>query len=140
MGRRNSPLNTLCYDNSNYIVYYRHFMSIDRTNKESNMGYDRIYINYWFFYLCNHSILFIMSVVSAEEFLLSHRWYNGEMTSQQEQDLLVIMSEFAETHRKEALKQASIKARVQHVVTGGADYYIVNKDSILNAYSKKNIK
>jgi neutral trehalase len=47
---------------------------------------------------------------------------------------------YAELHRKECLKQASEKARKQHVCTGGASYYIVNKDSILNAYSKKNIR
>jgi hypothetical protein len=47
---------------------------------------------------------------------------------------------YAELHRQEALKQASQKARKQHVCTGGASYYIVNKDSILNAYSKKNIR
>jgi hypothetical protein len=78
-------------------------------------------------------------IVSAEEFLLGHRWYNGQLSQQEEQDFLTIMREFAEMHRKEALKQASNKARTQHVCTKGADYYIVNKDSVLNAYSKKNI-
>lgn len=81
-----------------------------------------------------------MSVVSAEEFLLGHRWYNGEMSQQQEQDFLVIMREFAEMHRKEALDQAKHKARAQKITDpDGGTYHIVNKDSVLNAYSKKNI-
>lgn len=79
-------------------------------------------------------------VVSAEEFLFNHRYYNPNEGQMDDDYMMVIMQEFAEAHRQEALKQAAGKARTQHVVTRGADYYIVNKDSILNAYSKKNIR
>ena len=81
-----------------------------------------------------------MATKTAEDFLLSHRWYNGQLSQEEENNMIIIMQEFAEAHRQEALKQASNKARTQHVCTGGASYYIVNKDSILNAYSKKNIR
>jgi len=81
-----------------------------------------------------------MGVISVEEFLDNHRLYEGFENSRQTQEFHTIMIEFAEMHRKQALKEASEKARTQHVVTRGADYYIVNKDSILNAYSRKNIR
>lgn len=49
--------------------------------------------------------------------------------------------EYAELHRQECLKQASEKAKKQFIPTGGNNgYFIVNKDSILNSYSKKNIR
>jgi hypothetical protein len=47
---------------------------------------------------------------------------------------------FAELHRKECLKQVAAKAQKSFVPSANGGYYIVNKDSILNAYSKKNIK
>ena len=49
---------------------------------------------------------------------------------------------FAEAHRKEGLRQASEKAKKSFVMHshGQGGYYVVNKDSILNAYSKKNIR
>jgi hypothetical protein len=79
-------------------------------------------------------------MITAESFLLAHRNYDNIMTQEQENDFLVIMREYGEMVRQECLKQAADKARTQHVVTRGADYYIVNKDSILNAFSKKNIR
>ncbi len=82
-----------------------------------------------------------MAVTSAEEFLDNHRLYEGFENSRQTQEFHTIMREFAEMHRKECLEQVKAKARPQKVsgTNGGADFYIVNKDSILNAYSKKNI-
>lgn len=49
---------------------------------------------------------------------------------------------YAELHRQECLKQASEKAQKSFVTHshGQGGYYVVNKDSILNAYSKKNIR
>ncbi len=81
-----------------------------------------------------------MAIVSAEEFLFNHRYYNPSQVQMEDEYMMVVMREFAEMHRQEALENAKNKARTQHVVTRGADYYIVNKDSILNAYSKKNIR
>ena len=46
-------------------------------------------------------------------------------------------------HREECLKQAAAKAKksfVEDKNTKGGGYYVVNNDSILNAYSKKNIR
>lgn len=57
------------------------------------------------------------------------------------EDIEKVMIAFADMHVREALKQASEKARKQFIPTGGnKGYYIVNKDSVLNAYSKKNIR
>ncbi len=81
-----------------------------------------------------------MPVVSIEEFIDSHRHSVFLDNEPVRRAALIIAQEFAEAHRQECLNQAAGKARTQHVVTRGADYYIVNKDSILNAYSKKNIK
>jgi hypothetical protein len=51
------------------------------------------------------------------------------------------LRDFAELHRQEILNQASEKARKSFVpLPNGGGYYVVNKDSILNAYSKKNIR
>lgn len=81
-----------------------------------------------------------MGTTTAEDFLLSHRFYDGSLTQSQEEDFMVIMREFAEMHRKEALTQAKEKARVQKITDpDGGTYHIVNKDSVLNAYSKKHI-
>lgn len=74
-----------------------------------------------------------MAIPTAEEFL---KPFIKDVTNTQ----LELMRAFAELHRKEALKQASEKARKQYVPGPGGGYYIVNKDSILNAYSKKNIR
>ena len=53
------------------------------------------------------------------------------------------MIEFAKMHVQEALKQASEKAEVEHELSNpydpNSEYQIVNKDSILNAYSLENI-
>ena len=64
----------------------------------------------------------------------------GYMSTGMNNLLLKAMRTAVELHREECLKQAAQKAKKQHVCTGGASYYIVNKDSILNAYSKKNIR
>lgn len=81
-----------------------------------------------------------MSIISAENFLDNHRLGDIFSTEELREAALILSKELAEMHRQEALNQAASKARTQHVVTRGADYYIVNKDSILNAYSKKNIQ
>ena len=56
-------------------------------------------------------------------------------------DMLI---EFAKMHVQEALKQASVEAEVEHELSNpydpNSEYQIVNKDSILNAYSLENIK
>ena len=56
-------------------------------------------------------------------------------------DMLI---EFAKMHVQEALKQASVEAEVEHELSNpydpNSEYQIVNKDSILNAYSLGNIK
>jgi hypothetical protein len=76
-------------------------------------------------------------VVTAEEFLKSQNYPDSLSGGTLEQAL----KDFAELHRQECLKQASEKARKQFIPTGGNNgYFIVNKDSILNAYSKKNIR
>jgi hypothetical protein len=63
-------------------------------------------------------------------------------------DCVVMMIEFAKMHVQEALKEASEKVRQiedPYAYTGntGSEYpadYIVDKDSILNAYPLTNIK
>ena len=54
------------------------------------------------------------------------------------------MIKFAKMHVQEALKQASVEAEVEHELSNpydpNSEYQIVNKDSILNAYSLENIK
>ena len=56
-------------------------------------------------------------------------------------DMLI---EFAKMHVQEALRLASIEAEVEHELSNpydpNSEYQIVNKDSILNAYSLGNIK
>ena len=56
-------------------------------------------------------------------------------------DMLI---EFAKMHVQEALKQASVEAKVEHELSNpydpNSEYQIVNKDSILNAYPLENIK
>lgn len=48
-----------------------------------------------------------------------------------------LMIEFARLHVKEALKQATIKAEIKDTYNR---YTVIDKDSILNAYSEDNIK
>mgnify|MGYP003416922325 FL=1 len=59
-------------------------------------------------------------------------------------DIKDIMIEFAKLHVQEALRQASEKAETDYELDNPYDansaYYIVNKDSILNAYSLDTIK
>ncbi len=52
------------------------------------------------------------------------------------------MLKACELHRQECLKQAADKAQKSFIPSSGkgGGYYVVNKDSILNAYSKKNIR
>ena len=54
------------------------------------------------------------------------------------------MIEFAKMHVQEALRLASVEAEVEHELSNpydpNSEYQIVNKDSILNAYSLENIK
>ena len=56
-------------------------------------------------------------------------------------DMLI---EFAKMHVQEALRLASVEAEVEHELSNpydpNSEYQIVNKDSILNAYSLENIK
>ena len=56
-------------------------------------------------------------------------------------DMLI---EFAKMHVQEALRLASVEAEVEHKLSNpydpNSEYQIVNKDSILNAYSLGNIK
>lgn len=66
----------------------------------------------------------------------------------EDQDILNAMIEFAKYHVEQALKAASEKAKQKKKeipyegVRAGGSYYIdiIDKDSILNAYSLKNIK
>ena len=81
-------------------------------------------------------------VVTAQEYLKSKslKGSNDSFTDKQIEEFLI---EFAMLHREEALKQASVKAKrsfVPDINTKGGGYYVINKDSILNAYSKKNIR
>ena len=59
-------------------------------------------------------------------------------------EYIQIAIEFANLHVKEALKEASKKAKTKKDVAifaeGTFETQIVDKDSILNAYSLKNIK
>jgi hypothetical protein len=76
-------------------------------------------------------------VVSAQEFIASQNYPDSLSGGTLEQAL----RDFAELHRQEILNQASEKARKSFVpLPNGGGYYVVNKDSILNAYSKKNIR
>ena len=54
------------------------------------------------------------------------------------------MIKFAKMHVQEALRLASVEAEVEHELSNpydpNSEYQIVNKDSILNAYSLENIK
>ena len=56
-------------------------------------------------------------------------------------DMLI---EFTKMHVQEALRLASVEAEVEHELSNpydpNSEYQIVNKDSILNAYSLENIK
>lgn len=78
-------------------------------------------------------------VKTAEEFVDSHRCGILLDNETVREAAIVIAKEFAEMHRQECLKQVVKKARVQHMPYMGG-YDVVNKDSVLNAYSKKNIK
>lgn len=78
-------------------------------------------------------------VVTAEEFLDNHRLGGVFVTEELRNAAMVIAKEFAEAHRQECLKQVAKKARVQHIPYMGG-YDVVNKDSVINAYSKKHIK
>ncbi len=77
----------------------------------------------------------------AEQFDNDHRNKHGYYLSSTEPIRFAceVGKVYAEMHRQEALKQASNKARAQRVPNPQGDFWIVNKDSILNAYSKKNI-
>lgn len=71
-------------------------------------------------------------VPSAKEFLMSPAAKG--LTPEE------LLCAYAELHRQECLKQAAQKARKQFIPASNGGYFIVNKDSILNAYSKKNIR
>ena len=79
---------------------------------------------------------------TAEEFLR-----NSSVTSSDSYDFLSkqeLMIKFAKMHVQEALRLASVEAEVEHELSNpydpNSEYQIVNKDSILNAYSLENIK
>lgn len=82
-------------------------------------------------------------IPTAEEFILDNYEVNYANP-----EILKVMIEFAKLHVKAALKLASEKAKQiedPYSYTGntGSEYpadYIIDKDSILNAYPLKNIK
>lgn len=78
-------------------------------------------------------------VLPIEEFIDTHRFGNVLIDENVRAAAMVIAKEFAEAHRQECLKQAAKKARSQYTPEMGG-YHFVNRDSVLNAYSKKNIK
>lgn len=79
-------------------------------------------------------------IPTAEEFLNQKPFLNG-MTRM---DQRIAMIEFAKLHVEAALKEASEKAETDYELGNPYDansrYEIVNKNSILNAYSLENIK
>lgn len=76
-------------------------------------------------------------VLTVEEFLAMNNYPDSLSGG----TLVQAMKDFTELHRQECLKQAAAKAKQQFIPTGGnKGYHIINKDSILNAYSKKNIR
>ena len=83
-------------------------------------------------------------IPTAEEFLLQKPFIHG-MTRN---DQAIVMIEFAKSHVQEALKQASEKANTivhKHIhdeneIDGYVLIDIIDKNSILNAYSIENIK
>lgn len=89
-----------------------------------------------------------MKVDTAKEFIKEKDASMGEYWSHDSSLIAEIMIEFAQEHVRAALKAISIKARIiddPNSYTGntGSEYYpeqIVDKDSILNAYSIENIK
>ncbi len=74
-------------------------------------------------------------VMTAEEFLRQKPFING-MTRYDQQ---IAMIEFAKLHVEQALKEASENADTIYRGDSFGDY-IVDKDSILNAYPPENIK
>ena len=81
----------------------------------------------------------------AEEFLIKKNYplYNnfGGLGMYYVKEAMI---EFAKMHVQEALRLASVEAEVEHELSNpydpNSEYQIVNKDSILNAYSLENIK
>jgi hypothetical protein len=81
--------------------------------------------------------------MTAEEILSKHRvWYNDEKSRRCREAMI----EFAQYHVEEALKIASEKAEIDEIWENpvnpsfGIKDRIVDKDSILNAYPKENLK
>ena len=82
---------------------------------------------------------------TAEEFLIEKNYplYNefGGLGMYYVKEAMI---EFAKMHVQEALRLASVEAEVEHELSNpydpNSEYQIVNKDSILNAYSLENIK
>ena len=82
---------------------------------------------------------------TAEEFLIEKNYplYNefGGLGMYYVKEAMI---EFAKMHVQEALRLASVEAEVEHELSNpydpNSEYQIVNKDSILNAYSLGNIK
>jgi hypothetical protein len=76
--------------------------------------------------------------MTAEELLLKHRvFYNDEKTRRCRESMI----EFAQYHVEQALIIASQEATITNDFgTGGNLYDCIDKDSILNAYLKENIK
>ena len=86
-----------------------------------------------------------MKALTAEEFLIEKNYplYNefGGLGMYYVKEAMI---EFAKMHVQEALRLASVEAEVEHELSNpydpNSEYQIVNKDSILNAYSLENIK
>jgi hypothetical protein len=88
-------------------------------------------------------------VITVEEFLKRREPQDmyadetGMSVSYTKKEVAQMLLDFAELHRKECLSNAAQKAKKQFIPSPGSPgggYFIVNKDSILNAYSKKNIR
>lgn len=85
---------------------------------------------------------------TAEELLRNKYKLEGERGTLRIDQVSMFMIEFAKLHAEEALKEASEKAKQiedPYAYTGntGSEYpadYIIDKDSILNAYALENIK
>ena len=91
---------------------------------------------------------------TAAEFLVRDELFKTPLTEEEKHyyidriitydDYIKAMIEFAKMHVKEALKQASVEAEVEHELSNpydsNSEYAIVNKNSILNAYPLDLIK
>lgn len=79
---------------------------------------------------------------TAEELLNNYRFKAGEHIGNSDFDVMIeYAKKFAEIHVEAALKEASEKAKFKESFSG--DEYnglIINKQSILNAYPKENIR